>query len=119
MKSIVELALRWASISVLCAALLTGAAIAQTATKTDEKPENYPDAPHRDSTFYFCSACHGFKLIAQQGLNASQWNEVIDTMEQKHGAAETRGEERDALVEYLSTAFPQKKKQGWRNPFQE
>lgn len=119
MQNVFDLALRWASIAALSAVLLTGAATAQIEPAAEDKPENYPDAPHRESTFYFCSACHGFKLVAQQGLNASRWNEIIDTMEQKHGAAETRGEERDAMVEYLSTAFPQKQKPGWRNPFQE
>ena len=42
----------------------------RTFTPTDEAPEDYPAANGREETFYACTACHGFKLVAQQGINA-------------------------------------------------
>ncbi|MBA4171556.1 MAG: hypothetical protein C0511_02610 [Hyphomicrobium sp.] len=90
----------------------------QTAEKAEDKPENYPDGPHRENTFYFCTACHSFKLVAQQRLNRDQWNETLDWMQEKHALPKTEGEGRNELLDYLSTAFPAKAKAGWRNPFQ-
>jgi hypothetical protein len=38
-------------------------------------------------------------------------------MEEKHGLPKTEGKDRDQLIAYLATAFPQKLKPGWKNPF--
>ena len=38
----------------------------------------------RDETFYACTACHGFKLIAQQGMSRRQWEESIELMVRRH-----------------------------------
>jgi hypothetical protein len=87
------------------------------AVAEEDKPENYPAGPHRDDTFYFCTACHSFRIVAQQGMTTEQWHETLDWMEEKHGLPKTEGKERDDLVDYLATAFPQKQRPGWRNPF--
>jgi hypothetical protein len=34
---------------------------------SDETPEQFPAGPGREDTFYACTACHGFKIVAQQG----------------------------------------------------
>ena len=39
-------------------------------TPSDEKPEDYPAGAGRDETFYACTPCHGFKIVAQQGQRA-------------------------------------------------
>ena len=39
-------------------------------TPRDENPEDFPAGPGRDDTFYACTGCHGFKLVAQQGMTA-------------------------------------------------
>jgi len=36
-------------------------------TSTDEKPKDLPDGPGREETFYACTACHNFKLVARKG----------------------------------------------------
>lgn len=101
----------------LLAGSLTPPARAQTAKPPDDRPENYPDGPHRESTFYFCTACHSFKLVSAQGMTKERWSETLDWMEQRHGLPKTAGKERDELVEYLSTAFPPRQQRGWKNPF--
>ena len=92
-------------------------AMAQSVKVQDDRPENYPDGPQRESTFYFCTACHSFKLVAQQGMTREQWDDTLSWMQQKHGLPSTDGKDRNNLLDYLSTAFPQRQKSGWQNPF--
>ena len=56
--------------------------IAQTAfTPRDESPQDFvPAGLGRDETFYACTACHGFKLVAQQGMTRAQWDDSINLM---------------------------------------
>lgn len=84
----------------------------------EETPEQYPAGQHRDDTFYFCTACHGFKIIAQQGMSRERWNETFDVMTSRHGMADVQGEQRDQMLDYLSQAFPERRSPGgWKNPF--
>ena len=41
----------------------------------DENPEDFPAGPGRDETFYACTACHNFKLVAAQGLSRERWDD--------------------------------------------
>jgi hypothetical protein len=68
----------------LCAVLLLAAApldlsFAQAQqrpfTPTDESPEDLPAGNGREETFYACTACHGFKIVAQQGLTRGGWDD--------------------------------------------
>ncbi|MFN3746011.1 MAG: hypothetical protein ACK4TL_15025 [Hyphomicrobiaceae bacterium] len=84
----------------------------------DETPEMYPDAPNREETFYFCIACHSFKIVAQQGLNRSRWDEVLTWMTERHKMPDIQGDDREKILDYLSSAFPERQQQrGWKNPF--
>ena len=50
-----------------CGHCLVAPAIAQTAfTPRDESPEEFPAGSGRDETFYACTACHNFKLVARK-----------------------------------------------------
>ena len=51
------------------AVLLTAPATAQQYTPRDESPEQFVAGAGRDETFYACTACHNFKLVAAQGLS--------------------------------------------------
>ena len=68
---------------------------AQQFVPRDENPEDFPAGAGRDDTFYACTACHGFKLIAQQGMSRRQWEELIELMVQpaQHAAAVGEGSE--------------------------
>ncbi|CAM5382121.1 hypothetical protein AFEL58S_01742 [Afipia felis] len=98
------------------AATVTGAA------QTEETPEDYPAGPGRDDTFYTCTACHGFKLVAQQGMNRRQWDESINLMIARHGMPEPEAKDREIIINYLEQTFPQRLTPsggagGFRNPF--
>ena len=94
------------------------AAVAQKKSD-DETPEQYPAGPHRDDAFYFCTACHSFKIVAAQGMSRGRWDESLDWMVQRHAMPKVEGKDREKILDYLSTAFPEKARApgGWKNPF--
>jgi len=110
---------------VLFASLLVGLALsagpagAQQFTPRDESPEEFPAGPGRDDTFYACTACHGFKLVAQQGMNRRQWDDTLDFMNEKHGMPKLEGKERETVLNYLEATYPPRTPAGggWQNPF--
>jgi hypothetical protein len=86
----------------------------------EEVPEDYPEGPGREETFYLCTACHGFKLVAQQGQSRRQWDETLEFMREKHGMAEIEGDDRKVVLDYLEAKFPPRAApagRGWQNPF--
>ena len=105
----------------LAAALaLAAPGLAQQQDKRpDEAPEDYPDAPHREDTFYFCTACHGFRIVAAQRMSRARWDETLDWMERRHNLPKSEGDDRAHLLDYLSTAFPESAdgQRGFKNPF--
>jgi hypothetical protein len=107
-----------AAIFVLTAALALAQAPPQF-TPRDESPEEFPPAPGREDTFYACTPCHNFKLVAQQGMNRRQWDESLTWMEQQ-GMPRLEGQEREVVLDYLSTVFPPRgpaSGRGSPNPF--
>lgn len=85
----------------------------------EELPEEFPEGPGRDETFYLCTACHNFKLVAAQGLNRRQWEESFQLMIDKHGMAKIEGEDRVTVIDYLEKTYPPRAPTGggWQNPF--
>jgi mono/diheme cytochrome c family protein len=108
---------------LMCASLLTGWAtttFAQTAfTPRDESPEEFAAAPGREETFYTCTACHNFKLVAAQGLSRAGWDDSINLMVRRHNMPPPEPKERELLLNYLETAYPPRVpgRGGWQNPF--
>jgi hypothetical protein len=93
-------------------------AVAETYTPGQENQEDYPDGAGREQTFYACIACHGFKIVAQQGQTRDQWDDTLNWMTQKHGMPPMEGDFRKVVLDYLETAFPPRRAPGgWQNPF--
>ncbi|MDO8877224.1 MAG: hypothetical protein Q8M24_19515 [Pseudolabrys sp.] len=92
----------------------------QTFTPRDESPEEFPAGPGRDDTFYACTACHNFKLVAQQGMGRRQWEETLVLMTEKHGMPPLDPKDRETVLGYLEKAFAPSTRAapgGWQNPF--
>jgi hypothetical protein len=77
----------------------------------------YPDGPNREDTFYVCIACHSFQIVAQPGLSRQRWDEVLTWMTERHKMPDVEGEDRDKMLDYLTSAFPERRQRGWKNPF--
>lgn len=86
--------------------LLVGAAVlAGGGSLPAMEPEDLPEGPGREETFYTCSACHSFALVAQQGLSRERWDALLDWMAEEQGMDPLGGEERRLVLDYLSTWF--------------
>jgi hypothetical protein len=90
----------------------------KTFTPREESPEEFASGPGREETFYTCTACHNFKLVAQQGMSRRQWDEPITTMNEKHNMPKLDDKERAVVLGYLEVAYPPRaQERGWQNPF--
>jgi mono/diheme cytochrome c family protein len=96
-------------------------AIAQTTfTPRDESPEDFVSGVGRDETFDACTACHGFKLVAQQGMTRAQWDDSINLMIRRHNMPALDDKGRAVVLNYLEAAYPPRQpasRGGWQNPF--
>ena len=82
-------------------------ATAQTSfTPRDESPEEFSAGAGRDETFYGCTACHGFRLVAQQGMTRAQWEDSINLMVRRHNMPPLDDKDRDVVLNYLEAAYP-------------
>jgi len=103
-----------------CAAFASGPAFGQsTFVPSEERADEYPPGPGRETTFNFCTECHGFKLVAQQGMTRQQWDDALVWMAQWHRMPQLEGNERKTVLDYLASAFPPRTRRqgGWKNPF--
>ena len=96
-------------------------ATAQTPSRRATKARrNFAAGAGRDETFYACTACHGFKLVAQQGMTRAQWEDSINLMIRRHNMPPLDDKDRDMVLNYLEAAYPPRApagRGGWVNPF--
>lgn len=87
----------------------------------DENPEDFPAGPGRDDTFYACTACHGFKLVAAQGMTRRQWEDSLQWMTDRHKMPPLPDKEKKVVLDYLEATYPPRTEPagrgGWQNPF--
>jgi mono/diheme cytochrome c family protein len=106
---------------VLVAVLWIAPALAQNNfTPREESPEEFVAGPGRNETFYACTACHGFKLVAQQGMTRAQWEDSINLMVRRHNMPPLDDKDRAVVLGYLETAYPPRApaaRGNWQNPF--
>jgi hypothetical protein len=103
-------------------ALSAGDGRAQSAqfVPRDETPEEFPAGAGRDDTFYACTACHGFKIVAQQGMTRRQWEDSLQWMTDRHRMSPLPEKEKKIVLDYLEATFPPRAPapgRGWQNPF--
>lgn len=122
-KALWQFAFGVAACAVALSAALPVVVAQQTApafTPRDEDVKEFPNTPGRDDTFYACTACHGFKLITQQGMTREQWDESLTWMSQRHKMPVPSAKERETILTYLATNYAPKTgttARGWKNPF--
>jgi mono/diheme cytochrome c family protein len=97
----------------LAFAVLLGGRIAAAA---ESSPESLPEGEGREQTFYACTACHGFALVAQQGMTRERWDETLTLMVVRNNMPPLDEEERARVLDYLAKAFPPRRR-GRPSPF--
>ena len=89
-------------------------------TARDEDPKDFPAGAGRDDTFYGCTACHGFRIVAQQGMSRDRWDETLTYLTVRHKMPDIQGKDREVMLTYLSATYGPKtgrSARGWKNPF--
>ena len=80
----------------------------------DETEFDYPDHPGRGLAFGFCASCHGFRIVAAQGMTREQWDSSLAWMTERHNMPAIETADRLPILDYLATAFPPKEPTGGR-----
>ncbi|WP_207802586.1 c-type cytochrome [Motiliproteus coralliicola] len=62
-------------------------------------------APGVEVTYYTCTACHSERLVVQQGLTRTGWEEIFDWVIQEQGMAEPSAEDRQTILNYLTAHY--------------
>jgi hypothetical protein len=88
----------------------------RTFTPTDETPEDLPAGIGREETFYSCTPCHGFKIVAQQGMTRDQWDDSLNWMTTRHGMNRIEGDDRKLILDYLEQHYPPTTRAGRGSP---
>jgi hypothetical protein len=66
-----------------------------------------PRTPGYEDVYYTCSSCHSLRLVMQQSNSSQNWSELVDWMIEHQGMLEPAPDERERIVQYLSTHFPE------------
>lgn len=93
---------------------------ATTFTPKDERIEDLPVGAGRDETFGMCTACHGYRLVSNQGMSREKWDETLNWMTERHNMPDIQSPERDLILDYLAKHHPPKapsRAGGFKNPF--
>ena len=58
-----------------------------------------------EETDAYCSSCHSLRLVIQQGLSESGWDELLDWMVEEQGMEEIEASDRQKIVKYLAKHY--------------
>ena len=56
-------------------------------------------------TFYACNACHSERIVAQQGLSRSHWDELLVWMVDEQEMDEIDETDRTVILDYLAAHY--------------
>lgn len=76
------------------------------APKDDYDWAGLPPGPGREDVYYSCNSCHSLKLVTQQGMSRSRWDDTLDWMMEEQGMSEFPDDQTKKLVlDYLAQHF--------------
>ena len=69
---------------------------------TGLKPVELPDGKGKDEVEAYCSPCHSLRLVVQQRLKRSDWDEVLVSMVKEQGMSKMPPDDRALMLDYLA-----------------
>lgn len=74
--------------------------------ETDEMDwQGLPAGNGREETFYMCATCHSIRLVQQQGLSRTRWDEVLVWMVEEQAMAPLEPDDRVLILDYLTKNY--------------
>jgi cytochrome c len=58
-----------------------------------------------EETYDTCTACHSEMIVAQQGLNRDNWDDLLVWMVEEQGMPEIEEPERSTILDYLAENY--------------
>lgn len=95
-------------IGMIAGAGMLGVAIAASGSPALAEEDEFggiPRAPGVEITYYACSSCHSFKLVAQQGLSKERWREVLVWMVEEQEMEPMEPSDFSATLNYLAKFY--------------
>lgn len=95
-------------IGMIAGAGMLGVAFAASgvpALAEEDEFDGSPRAPGVEITYYACSACHSFKLVAQQGLSKESWKEVLVWMVEEQEMEPMEPADLSVTLDYLAKFY--------------
>jgi hypothetical protein len=75
-----------------------------------------PPGEGREDVLIYCGACHSVRLVVQQGLTRSGWEDLLQWMYDEQGMSELAPDEEKRVLDYLADNLgPEQQKQRLRN----
>jgi hypothetical protein len=71
----------------------------------DDELGGIPRAKGAEETYYLCSACHSFLLVAQQGLSRERWEETMVWMVEEQEMEKPESAQLRLIVDYLTKYY--------------
>ena len=75
------------------------------AVSAEDDYQGLPPGEGRDEVFGLCGPCHSMKLVTQQGLSRSTWEEVLVFMVEEQEMAELDPEDEKLVLDYLTKFY--------------
>ena len=84
----------------------SGSTVANTATNTgDTEASLLVKGVGREETEAYCSPCHSLRIVVQQGLSESGWDELLKWMVEEQEMEEIEPSDRKKIVKYLAKHY--------------
>ena len=94
--------------ALLPAALLAAGIIGPALAQEDDPVAALPGDPEqKELVYYSCTACHSFKLVAQQGMSRERWDKLLHWMVEEQGMPEYPPKDWNAILDYLAAHYGQ------------
>lgn len=89
----------------MLAALAAAVCFAAAAASAEDEYQGLPPGEGRDEVLGLCGTCHSMKLVTQQGLSRSVWDEVLVFMVEEQEMAELEPEDETLVLDYLAKFY--------------
>ena len=74
-------------------------------TETESELGLLVSGPGAEETYNNCTACHSERIVAQQGLTKSGWEELLEWMVEEQGMAEIEEPDYSLIINYLAENY--------------